>query len=56
MLTEYNKSVMAYCRHVDTEGAACPTQDRLDVGLEQRFIVTATKPQIILGQVYSKRA
>ena len=56
MLTEYNKNVMAYYRPVDTERASCNAQTRLDVGPEQRFIVTATKPRIIFGQVYSKRS
>jgi len=56
LLTEYNKSVMAYCRPVDTERSSCRAQARLDVGPEQRFIVTATKPRIIFGQVYSKRS
>jgi len=30
--------------------------DRLDVCPEQRFIVTATKPWTVFGQVYSKRS
>lgn len=56
MLTEYNKSVMAYCRPVDTERTSCPALTRLDVGPKQRFSVTATKPWIIFGQFYSKRS
>jgi hypothetical protein len=56
LLTEYIKSVMAYCRLVDTARASCPTQTRLDVGPEQKYVRTATKPRIIFGQVYSKRS
>jgi hypothetical protein len=56
LLIKYNKSVMAYCRPVDTERASFPVLTRLDMGPKQRFIVTATKPRIIFAQFYSKGA